>query len=1113
MNSSYQSLTICKTAKQHDGPVLVIAPNISLISQLEQELQFFAGDANLTILTFPDWETLPYDHFSPHQDIISQRLLTLYKLLSLKKGIVLVSINTIMHRIAPRDYIAKHSFILHVHEDLAPEQLAEDLTNKNYHRVNQVIQHGEFAVRGSIIDVFPMGSALPFRIDFFDDSVDSIREFDPETQKSSQTLDEIMLLPAREYPLNKQGITHFQQNWPNFFRRELSNCPLYQNIMSGISFPGIEYYLPLFFGQTRTLFNYLPKNSLIIKIGELNQPAEIFWQEINARYDQLGHDITHPILPPKEMFIPANELFGYQKQFFQIKIEQKPSNLPDLTIDSKAKQPLEKLQKFLQKSKQRVLFCTESAGRREALLGLLNHIDIHPDICRLWHEFLGNKNPLSICVSPLTAGFKLEDIIVITESELFSRQIMQRRLRAPTEQDTETVVRDLTELHVGDPVVHIDHGIGRYLGLQKLTAGGQTAEYLTIEYADDAKLYIPISSLHLIGRYLGTSPENAPISKLGSKQWGKAKRKAIEKIRDVAAELLDIYARRAAKTGHKFSIPEDQYKIFAGSFPYEETPDQQTAITATLNDMALPICMDRLICGDVGFGKTEVAMRSAFIAAQNSKQTAILVPTTLLAQQHYDNFRDRFAEWPINVVMLSRFNSPQQQKTIIEQIKAGKADIIIGTHKLLQQDVKFKNLGLLVIDEEHRFGVKQKEKIKSLRANIDILTLTATPIPRTLNMALSGIRDLSIIATPPEKRRAIKTFVQKYNKHIIREAILREVFRGGQVYFLHNDIATIEKTAHELQNLIPEIKIEIAHGQMRERRLEQIMSNFYHARFNVLVCTTIIESGIDVPTANTIIINRADNFGLAQLHQLRGRVGRSHHQAYAYLLIPPEKSISKDAQKRLDAVSAMEDLGSGFILATHDLEIRGAGEILGEDQSGQIQAIGFNLYMDFLEQAVKTLKSGKNLDLEKPLYHGLVIELQIPALIPDEYVYDVNTRLTLYKRIASAKNRADLHELQVELIDRFGLLPGATKNLFAIANLKLKAEPLGIQKIKSGITDGYIEFADKPNIEPQTIIQLIQKYPDIYKLTGSGRLNFIYQDKSSEKRIMQISELIDKLMT
>jgi transcription-repair coupling factor (superfamily II helicase) len=1120
---SSSSLAICTAAINNAKPIVVIASDMLSVNKLANDLHFFAQQRNIDIMILPDWETLPYDRFSPHQDIISQRLLALYKLSSFKTGILLVSVTTAMHRFVPREYIINNSFVINKHEQLDISKLRDDLQKRSYYCVNQVMEHGEFAIRGSIIDVFPMGSSIPYRIDLFDNEIDSIREFDLDTQRSLTELEHINLLPAREISTSKPAINQFKQKWLTLFPKNAENCPLYQSISNGSSVPGIEYYLPLFFTQTETLFDYLPNNSLLIQTDNLHKVAQTFWTEINGRYEQLCYDITHPILAPKDIFIPVDNLFGYFNNFSQIQITKesrktktidfKSKELPDLTLDSKASQPLEKLQDFLNSTTARILFCAESTGRQQALLQLLKRIDVEPKIYPAWDKFLDDKGSLGISIAQLEQGLWIENIIIIPEAVIFGHQVMQRRLREQQQQDTGAVIRDLTELKIGDPVVHIEHGIGRYLGLQTISTAGQEAEYLTIEYANQAKLFVPISALHLISRYMGANPENVPYNDLGSKQWERAKHKAQQKIYDVAAELLNIYAQRAAKIGFSFHKSDERYQLFADAFPFETTVDQCKAIDQVINDMASPRSMDRLVCGDVGFGKTEVAMRAAFLAVQSNKQVVILTPTTLLAQQHYHNFQDRFANWPVNIAMLSRFNSPKQQKAIINQLKEGKIDIVIGTHRLLQRDVEFKDLGLLIVDEEHRFGVRQKEKIKSLPANVDILTLTATPIPRTLSMALSGIRDLSIIATPPAKRLSIKTFIQDYNKQLIREAILRETLRGGQVYFLHNDVATIENKARELKELIPESRIEIAHGQMPERQLEQIMGNFYHLRFNVLVCTTIIESGIDIPTANTIIINNADHFGLAQLHQLRGRVGRSHHQAYAYLFVRSQKSITRDAKKRLDAIATMEDLGAGFTLAIHDLEIRGAGEILGEEQSGQIQAIGFNLYTEFLNHAVKALKSGKQPELTELFDYGGEIDLKIPALIPDNYVHNVNTRLTLYKRIANAQDKTELHELQVELVDRFGLLPQLVKNLFAIMELKFRAKQLGVRSIKAGTAHVIIEFEEKPNVDSAIIIDLIQKYPEIYQFYGKNKLSFTLREGNAENRITKIEQLLKDIGT
>lgn len=1120
------ALAISAAARQHQGLVIIIVPNMLIANRLEQELNFFLNhDESTPILSFPDWETLPYDHFSPHQDIISQRLYTLYRLPQIKKGILIASISTLMSRIPPRDYLDNTSFVLAKGDKLDPTPFRTRLQAAGYYFVSQVVTHGEFTIRGSIIDLFPMGSKLPYRIDLFDDEVDSIRTFDPETQRSLEVIEKVALLPAREFPLTEAAITNFRQQWRGKFTGNPANSNIYTSISSGESAPGVEYYLPLFFEKPATLFDYLAQETLVIRYGDLPKNSELFWQEINERYDQLRYDIERPILPPQEIFLSSEEIFSQIKKFPQINIQQAPLSdklghinfasqpLPDLSIDSKAIQPLTKLQNYLQNNPHKVLFTAETTGRRESLLELLRKINCSPKSIATWQDFLEIKDKFQIAIAGLEEGIDSLDpqLLIISEAQLYGQQIMQRRLRKRRTQDSENVIRNLTELNIGAPVVHIDHGIGLYLGLQLITTDGIEAEYLTLEFSNAAKLYVPVANLDLISRYTGANSDHISLNYLGTRQWEKTKRKAAEKIRDVAAELLDIYARRAAKKGHTFADPKQEYEAFAAAFPFETTPDQQQAIQDIIHDMTSEKMMDRLVCGDVGFGKTEVAMRAAFMAVQDGQQVAILVPTTLLAEQHYENFKDRFADWPFKIAVLSRFHGQQEHHKIIQALADGKVDIVIGTHKLLQPNIHFKSLGLLIIDEEHRFGVKQKDKIKSLRAEVDILNLTATPIPRTLNMALAGMRDLSFITTPPARRLAVKTFVQESTPGLIREAILREIMRGGQVYFLHNDVASIEKTANELQKIVPEAKIRIGHGQMHEKELSQTMADFYHARFNVLVCTTIIESGIDVPTANTIIINRADRFGLAQLHQLRGRVGRSHHQAYAYLLIPSREVITSDAQKRLDAIESIEDLGAGFMLANYDLEIRGAGELLGEEQSGNIHAIGFSLYMELLEDAVNALKSGKEFDLDQPMHHGVDVDLHVPALIPETLIGDVHVRLTLYKRIASAKNNDELNELQVEIIDRFGLLPPGTKNLFAIAEIKLVAKALGIKKIDIGDKSGRIEFDKEPNIDLTKLIKLIQTQPKLYKLDSQQRLLFTILDNKIDAKIKLTQELFEKL--
>lgn len=1118
------SWAIYSAAKSAAQPLVLIAPDVATANQVERELRFFRGDNDLIILNFPDWETLPYDQFSPHPDIISDRLKAFDQLLQLSKGIVIVAVSTLIQRLAPKEYLQATHFSLKTGQQLIIQTFSERLASAGYHNVAQVMQHGEYAIRGSIIDIFPMGSSLPFRIDLLDDEIDSLRSFDVETQRTLQVIEAINLLPAHEFPLDADGISHFRQAWREKFTANPLQSPLYQSVSQGQSPAGIEYYLSLFFDHTASFFDYLKSGTLIALLEDIYPSATRFSQEINERYEQLRWDVERPILPPNEVFLSTEQLFAEIGNFPQLQFQAEPVTPknnnhnfathmpPELFTEHQAAQPLQRLSQWLESHEERVLFVAETAGRRDVLENLLSELKLSPKFFPHWQNFLADKVRYGITVAPLDRGIYLTDppLVIIAESQLFGQQVMQRRLRKRHGQDAEFIVRDLTELKIGAPVVHIDHGVGRYLGLQTIKTGDRDVEYLSLEYADNAKLYVPISSLHLISRYSAAEVEHAPLHRLGSGQWDKVKRKATEKLRDVAAELLHIYAQRAAKQGFSFAAPDHNYTAFATAFPFETTPDQQQAIDQVIADMVSTRCMDRVVCGDVGFGKTEVAMRAAFIAVQSHKQVGVLVPTTLLAEQHLHSFQDRFAKWPVRIEAISRFRSAAEQHKIIEELQQGKIDIIIGTHKLLQENVKFKQLGLLVVDEEHRFGVRQKERIKAMRAEVDLLTLTATPIPRTLNMALASIRDLSIIATPPAKRLSVKTFVRQHNKSLVREAILREVLRGGQVYFLHNEVQTIERMAHELQEQLPEVRIGVAHGQMRESSLEQVMVDFYHQRFNVLLATTIIESGIDIPNANTIIMNRADRLGLAQLHQLRGRVGRSHHQAYAYLLIPQPDLITPDAKKRLEAIESLENLGAGFMLANYDLEIRGAGELLGEEQSGHIHEIGFSLYMELLEETLAALKAGKDPLLEKPLHQGTEIDLKVAALIPENYLPDVHTRLMLYKRISNAKTEAQLDDLQVEMIDRFGLLPPAAKNLFRIAELKLKAQPLGIRKIDAGSEEGLLEFIPNPPINAANLIQLIQKQPQRYKLVGSEKLRFNFTAENIEQKIKFICELIDK---
>ncbi|MBL4827506.1 MAG: transcription-repair coupling factor, partial [Spongiibacteraceae bacterium] len=961
---SAQSLAVANAAAQTEQLTVLICNDTASALRFEQELTFYGS--TLDIVHFPDWEILPYDTFSPHQDIISERLTTLHKLSQLQKGILIVPVSTLMHRLLPSQYLQGHSLLIEVGQSFDLESTRKRLEANGYRCVNTVYEHGEFALRGAIMDIYPMGSKLPFRVDLLDNEVDTLRTFDPESQRTVAQVDHIKLLPGKEFPLDEEGISRFRNQWHQQFDVDHRQCPIYQDVSQGIAPAGIEYYLPLFFEQTSTLFDYLPTRCLIVSCEGLERSADQFWNELHKRYEDRRIDPQRPLLSPQKVFIPSDQLFASLKSFPRITLYREAlsekvgnnnfdTNSPAfLTIDSKSDSPLSEVENLISKGQERCLFCAESAGRRESLLELLKRHGIEPTIVDSWPDFINSNEPLAITIAPLETGLLLatDNINVIAEPQLFGQRVMQSRRRRKIKDNSDAIIKNLTELRIGAPVVHLDHGVGRYRGLQDISLDNQDTEFLCLEYADGAKLYVPVSALHLISRYTGGDENTAPLHRLGSDQWQKAKRKAAEKIRDVAAELLDIYARRAARPGQVFKHPKQDYETFAAAFPFEETPDQETAIKAVLEDLQAKTATDRLVCGDVGFGKTEVAMRAAFVVVHNNKQVAILVPTTLLAQQHYESFRDRFADWPVNIEVLSRFRSNKEQQQVLQQLAEGKVDILIGTHKLLQKDVKYKNLGLVIIDEEHRFGVRQKEMLKSLRSEVDILTLTATPIPRTLNMAMSGMRDLSIIATPPARRLSVKTFVRQRDTALIKEAVLREILRGGQVYFLHNDVKSIELAARELEEIGPELRVGIAHGQLRERELEQVMSDFYHKRYNVLLCSTIIETGIDIPNANTIIINRADKFGLAQLHQLRGRVGRSHHQAYAYLLTPDKKDMTPDAVKRLEVISQSEDLGSGFTLATHDMEIRGTGELLGDDQSGQIHNIGFTLYMEMLERAV-----------------------------------------------------------------------------------------------------------------------------------------------------------------
>ncbi len=1123
------ALSIASAARKFDGLLLVMADDMQSASALELSLKFFLRGNPIEVLSFPDWETLPYDIFSPLPELVSQRLRTLYQLEETQKAILVVPVGTLLQRLTPKSYLEQHSLVLQVGHTLSLDHMRLRLESSGYNCVSQVMEHGEFAVRGSLLDIYPMGSSQPYRIDLFDDEIESIRSFDAETQRTIDRVEKIEMLPGREFPTDEQAIARFRQAYRNAFEGDPQGSLIYRDVSEGQMPGGLEYYLPLFFDQTETLFDYLPENRLTIRFEQSRDQAGHFLKQVNDRYEQRRHDVERPLLEPSKLYLSVDELVGHLNQGQSVLVQNSEiaqrkkgygdfhnfatKTLPPLSIQARIPRPAGTLQDYLDEVDARVLFVAESAGRREILLESLAGFGIRPKVTERWGSFLDATDPLMITVAPIEQGLWLEQdgIVIISETQILGERVRQERRRKAKSRDADQVIRNLSELHIGSPVVHEDHGVGRFLGLQALDVGGMATEFLTLEYAKGDKLYVPVSSLHLISRYAGASPENAPLHRLGGDQWEKVKRKAAEQAKDVAAELLDIYARRAAHKGIAFPDPGEEYASFATSFEFEETPDQEQAIGSVLDDMISPQPMDRVVCGDVGFGKTEVAMRAAFTATNGGRQVAVLVPTTLLAQQHFDNFSDRFADWPINVESLSRFRSGKQQKAVIDGLASGQVDIVIGTHKLLQDSIKYKNLGLVIVDEEHRFGVRHKEKLKTLRSEVDLLTLTATPIPRTLNMAMSGMRDLSIIATPPAGRHPIKTFINQWNDGLIEEACQREIKRGGQVYFLHNEVSTIENTAARLERLLPGVRVQVAHGQMRERELESIMRDFYHQRFNILVCTTIVESGIDVPTANTIIINRADKLGLAQLHQLRGRVGRSHHRAYAYLITPPQKNLSADAKKRLEAIESLEDLGAGFTLATHDLEIRGAGELLGEGQSGQIHEIGFTLYTELLERAVKALKAGKQPELDRPLDHGAEIDLQIPALLPDDYLPDVHSRLVMYKRIASAESHDELRELQVEMIDRFGLLPDASKNLFDITEMKLLANPLGIKKLEAGPQGGRIIFDGAPKLDPVHLIRLIQTKPKEFKLDGGDKIRFFREMPEPSRRIEQVKSVLQEI--
>jgi transcription-repair coupling factor (superfamily II helicase) len=1108
---------------------VIFAADARELERRSAELRFFSGE-RLPIFTLPDWEVLPYDLFSPHADITSERLRTLFALPQQKSGCLIVSADTLIQRLAPPAYVQGRAFELTKGDRFALPMFRSRLVEAGYVSVGQVTSPGEFAVRGSLLDVFPMGAAMPLRIDLFDDVIEAIRRFDPDTQRSLDLLERVRMLPAREMPLDADGVRIFRRRFRARFEGEPTQAGIYRGVSEGLAPAGIEFYLPLFFEGTATLFDYLPRNAVLVRDAGLSGALERNWQDIQARYEERRYDIERPILAPPEIFMDPASIEAQLASFLSIELNSFKADLEssaaradvhnfptaaprELRIDMHAQHPFEALDSFRSQFAGRVLIAADSAGRREVLHEMLRTHDYRVTMVEGWEQFATGEAPLALTAAPDLQGLTLTQppIAVVSEAQLFGARARQERRRKRAAADPEAILRDLQDLNPGAPVVHEEYGVGRYVGLQAMDVAGQRGEFVVLEYLGGDRLYVPVQSLHLITRYTGAAPEAAPLHKLGTDQWARARKRAAEQIRDVAAELLDLYARRRARQGLHIPLPELDYASFTNAFPFEETDDQAEAIRQVLADLQSARPMDRIICGDVGFGKTEVAMRAAFVTVQAGKQVAVLAPTTLLAQQHLTNFRDRFADWPVRIESLSRFSNTRSTQVTLAAIEAGQVDIVIATHRLLHAHARFKDLGLVVIDEEHRFGVRDKERLQALRAEVHVLTLTATPIPRTLNMALGGLRDLSLITTPPAERLAIKTFVIEWQAATLREAALRELRRGGQIYFVHNEVRTIEKIAADVQRLVPEASVRFGHGQMRERDLEQLMVDFYHRRFNLLVCTTIIESGIDVPTANTIVINRADRMGLAQLHQLRGRVGRSHHRAYAYLIAPPRAALSADARKRLEAIESMEELGAGFVLATHDLEIRGAGELLGEQQSGQMTEVGLALYLDMLEQAVKALRDGRDPVIERPLAADTEVELRLPAFLPDTYIADVHVRLSLYKRIAAATDEAALDDLTAEIIDRFGALPASAQHLLRVARLKLTARVLGIRRLDLGPQGGYVLFERVNQVEPTAVVRMVQKNPREYRLEGALKLRITRAVEADEGRFKFAAELLKNL--
>jgi transcription-repair coupling factor (superfamily II helicase) len=1122
LSGSADALAVARLAAD-EKPIAIVTATALDAQRLIDELAWLAPTLRTALL--PDWETLPYDQFSPHQDLVSERLATLYRMQRGDFDVMVVPAATALVRLCPPAYIASRTFFLKQKETLDVETLRAQLATAGYQHVTQVMAPGEVCFRGGLIDLFPTGSAVPYRIDLDDDVIDGIRTFDVDTQRTLYAVAEVRLLPAREFPLDDAGRAQFRLRWRETFEGDPSKKRLYRDVSTGIPAAGIEYYLPLFFDSVATLFDYLPRGCTIMLHHDVSGAIQEFWRDASSRHRLLGGDADRPLLPPAQLFVAAEEFHVRLRDYPRIDVAPQEDGehdtglvatpLPPVAVDRRAQDPLTALKTFLAGSTLRVFVTAESAGRRETMLAYFAEYGLKPSLCTSLENFIKDKESFCIGVAPLQHGFAVpaEGWAIVTEAELYAGVVRRRARAAEKPSAVDGMLRDLSELKIGDPVVHEQHGIGRFKGLMTLSLEDGTSEFLLLEYQAGDKLYVPVSQLGMIGRYSGAQPEEAPLHKLGSGEWDKAKARAAKQVRDTAAELLGLYARRAARLGFSFSVNQKDLEAFADGFGFEETPDQASAIEAVVKDMVAGKPMDRLVCGDVGFGKTEVALRAAFVAVADRKQVAVLCPTTLLAEQHLQTFLDRFADWPVKIVELSRFRSGKESAKIVQELKTGEVDIVIGTHKLLSKDIAFKKLGLVIIDEEHRFGVRQKEALKRLRSEVDVLTLTATPIPRTLAMSLEGIRDFSVIATAPEKRLAIKTFVSPWSEGLIREAVMRELKRGGQAYFLHNEVDSIERMGERLARLLPEARLAIAHGQMRERDLERVMREFTAQRHNVLLCSTIIETGIDIPTANTIVINRADKFGLAQLHQLRGRVGRSHHQAYAYLLTPPEEALSRNAAKRLEAITMMEDLGSGFYLAMHDLEIRGAGEVLGDEQSGEMQEVGFSLYARMLERAVRALKAGRAPELEQDFDLDTEVNLHVPSILPATYCSDVHERLSLYKRLADAASLEGLDALQEELIDRFGDLPEAARALIECHRVRIAARPLGVTRIDATHEAVQLQFIKNPPIEAARVLAFIQKKGRQARLAGPEKLRVEAKLPAWPERAAAVKDILNQLAT